>query len=58
MRINKIILSVSAVLFLAGCAAVSRRELDTEIQDLHRQMNSLSAQAQQKMNRLPLYKGH
>lgn len=48
MRINKIILSVSAVLFLAGCAATSRRELDTEIQDLHRQMNSLSAQAQQK----------
>ncbi len=48
MRINKIILSVSTVLFLAGCATVSRKELDEEIQDLRRQMSSLSTQAQQK----------
>lgn len=48
MRTHTMILSVSAVLFLAGCAVTSRKELDSEIQDLHRQMNSLSAQAQQK----------
>ncbi|MDO8748184.1 MAG: peptidoglycan-binding protein [Candidatus Omnitrophota bacterium] len=48
MRINKIILLVSTVLFLAGCATVSRKELDEEIQDLRRQMSSLSTQAQQK----------
>ena len=51
MRINKAIVLVSTVLFLAGCATVSRQELDEEIQDLRRQMSSLSTQAQQKMNR-------
>ena len=48
MRINKTILLIQAVLFLAGCATVSRKELDEEIQDLRRQMSSLSNQAQQK----------
>ena len=48
MRINKTMLLIQAVLLLAGCATVSRRELDEEIQDLRRQMSSLSTQAKQK----------
>lgn len=48
MRINKIMLLSQAVLLLAGCATVSRKALDDEIQDLRRQVGSLSAQSQQK----------